>query len=117
MERICERSNCRPALNIIESSKTMARTCCSFKRSGLAFEIAEPSQRGEAREKTIFAAARYDEARHVLELAPYRPARNGDGGRTVEPGGGYISFGAAAEEGAVVHPLRLNELELPPEVR
>ncbi|MFF4671956.1 hypothetical protein ACFY1C_19175 [Streptomyces sp. NPDC001279] len=79
-------------------------------------QIAEPAQGAQARQEAVLAAAGDDEPRQRGQAPAHRPPGNGEAAAAVvRPGDGVFGI-ARAEEHTVVHPLGLDELELPPQV-
>src|SRR4029453_14547730 len=85
--------------------------------SPLRVEVGEPAQGPQARHKAVFAAAVDDELGQLCQAPADRLLGDGElFGPIVRPGK-RVYVGGCAEEGAVVDPLRLDELELLAEPR
>jgi hypothetical protein len=82
----------------------------------LGLKLPEPSQRTEARQKAIFASPRDNKLRQSREAPGKRTPRKTVGVCNAVRSRDGIFRGAPSEEAAIVHPLRLDELELPPEI-
>src|SRR5579864_5386274 len=79
-------------------------------------KLPEPLQCAEARQKAILAAPCYNKARQSFEAHGKWTPRNTIGICATVRSRDGIFHGASSEEAAIVHPLRLDELELPPEI-
>ena len=84
--------------------------------SALGVEIGQPSQRLQPGHEEVFAAAQSHELRQSLEAPADGLLRDGEDARPPVGPNERISLGGRANEGALIDPLALDELELPPQV-
>src|SRR5262245_37890171 len=87
------------------------------RHSALLTETRDPSQRAQSRHEAVLAATHGDEPRQALKTASDRPLGNSEDAVAVVVADERILLGSVADEVAVGHPLRLNKLELPMQVR
>ena len=80
----------------------------------LAFEPGEPAQCSQSGHEAVFTAARDYKPGNALETFSKRFAWQGE--VDVARSGNRIFIVSGAEENAVIDPLRLNKLELPPDI-
>src|SRR5260370_24632090 len=85
-----------------------------FLRLGL--KLPEPSQRAEAGQKAILASPCDNKPGQSFETHGKWTPRKTIGICAAVRSRDGIFRGASSEEAAIVHPLRLDELELPPEI-
>jgi hypothetical protein len=80
-------------------------------------KVGEPAQGSQSGHKAIFTAPRDNKSREALKALANRPPWNCKAvALFVRPDDGILSF-TRPKENAIIYPLRLDELELPPKVR
>src|SRR5262249_21478804 len=89
----------------------------SGRHSPRCVEGGYPSQRAQSRHEAIFAATDVNEAWQSFQAPPNRSSRDGEDTFALVVADERILLGSVADEVAVGHPLRLNKLELPMQVR
>src|SRR5205823_10974948 len=92
-------------------------TTTSNMRSVLRLQIGEPAKGAQSGHEGVFTAPGDHEPREPLKSSGNRAAWNDEAAGVQMRSDDRILGVAATEEDAVPDPLRLNELELPPEVR
>src|ERR687898_1967480 len=80
---------------------------------GSRVEVGEPAQGPQAGHEAVLAAAVDDELGQLFQALADRLLGDGEPAGPILRPGKRVFLGGCAEEGAVVDPLRLDELELP----
>jgi hypothetical protein len=80
-------------------------------------KVGKPAQGSQSGHEAIFAPPRDDKPREALKALANRPPWNCKVTALVVRPGDWILIVVRPKENAVIYPLRLDELELPPEVR
>jgi hypothetical protein len=80
-------------------------------------KVGEPAQGSQSGHEAILAAPRHDKPREALKAPANRTPWGCKAAALVVRPGDRILRVARPKENAVIYPLRLDELELPPEVR
>jgi hypothetical protein len=80
-------------------------------------QMGEPSQRTQSGHKTVFTAPDGNEVRQALKTASDWPLRNSEHAVAFIVTDEGILFRSVTDKIPIGHPLRLHELELPPQVR
>ena len=83
----------------------------------LWLKVGEPAQGSQSRHKAIFTPTRDDKPRESLKAPANRSLWNCEAAAPFVRSDNWILRVARPEENGVIYPLRLDELELPPEVR
>src|SRR5262249_50546952 len=80
-------------------------------------QVCDPSQRAQSRHEAIFAATDGNEARQPVQAPPNRYSGDGEDALALVVADERILLSSMADEIAVGYPLRLQELELPTQIR
>src|SRR5215510_15597072 len=83
----------------------------------LCLKVGEPAQGSQPGHEAILAAPRDDKPREALKASANRPLRNCKAAAFFVRPGDRILRVARPKENAIIYPLSLDELELPPQVR
>src|SRR5262249_59784816 len=89
----------------------------SGRHSPRCVEGGYPSQRAQSRHEAIFAATDVNEAWQSFQAPPNRSSRDGEDTFALVVADERILLRSVADKVAVGHPLRLNKLELPMQMR
>src|SRR4051812_36926539 len=81
------------------------------------FKFRQPPQRAQPRQEAILATPCGNKSSQTLQTPGKRTPRKAECSIAIVRSGDGVFHGASSEERAIIHPLRLNELELPPEMR
>src|SRR3712207_4579230 len=85
--------------------------------SVLRVQVGDPAERRQAGHEAVLAAPIDDEAGDVGQASPDRALRDGEAAVAIVRADQRVRLARRTEEAAVVHPLGLDELELPRGVR